>query len=168
MAILVLMGVSGCGKTTVGKLVARDLDPAHLSASFLDADWFHSEANVAKMKAGFPLDDTDRRPWIETLGGVVSRIEGDVVLAFSGLKQSYRDLLAQSTGPYHLYYLEISEAVAHERVGHRPGHYMPASLVHSQFAALEPPSKGLHVDATLPVDEMTRMILADLRSALDA
>lgn len=158
MAILVLMGVSGCGKTTVGKLVTRDLDPIHLSATFLDADWFHSEANVAKMKAGTPLTDRDRGPWIETLGGVISRIEGTVVIAFSGLKQSYRDHLEQFTGPYDLFYLEISEETAYSRVGNRPGHYMPASLVHSQFEVLEPPENGTVIDATLPAAEMAAKI----------
>lgn len=160
MAILVLMGVSGCGKTTVGKLVTRDLDPDHLSATFLDADWFHSEANVAKMKAGIPLDDADREPWIKTLGGVITRIEGHVVVAFSGLKKSYRDLLAEIAGPYQLFYLEINEATAYERVGHRPGHYMPSSLVHSQFETLEPPTDAVCIDATKAAAEMARTILA--------
>lgn len=159
MAILVLMGVSGCGKTTVGKRVTHQLDPHHLSATFLDADWFHSEANVAKMRSGVPLDDDDRRPWIETLGGAVSRIEGDVVVAFSGLKQSYRDWLREKTGPYTLFYLEIDEAIAFERVGHRPGHYMPSSLVKSQFEVLEPPADAIRIDASLPAWEMAREIL---------
>lgn len=165
MAVLVLMGVSGCGKTTVGKRVANDLDPEHLSATFLDADWFHPEANVAKMKAGFPLDDEDREPWIRTLGGVVQRIEGDVVVAFSGLKQRYRDLLSEIAGPYRLFFLDIDEATAYERVGRRPGHYMPPSLVHSQFQTLEPPSNGVTIDATRPVAEMATLILRTLPPA---
>jgi gluconokinase len=163
MAILVLMGVSGCGKTTVGKRVAQDLDPERLSATFLDADWFHSEANVAKMKAGHPLDDADREPWIRTLGGVVQRIEGDIVVAFSGLKQRYRDLLADVAGPYRLFYLEIDEATAYERVGHRPGHYMPPTLVHSQFEALEPPADAVTIDATKPVADMANLIRTHAR-----
>lgn len=130
------MGVSGCGKSTVARGVAEAL-----GLPFADADAFHPEANVAKMSAGTPLDDTDRRPWLEALAAWMageSRAGRSTVLACSALTREHRDLLR--AGPPHVAFVHLdgpSEVVA-ERLAGRTGHFMPASLLASQVAALEP------------------------------
>lgn len=149
------MGVSGSGKSTVGALLA-----GRLGAQFLDADEFHPPANVAKMAAGVPLTDADRRPWLERLNAELGKRK-DAVLACSALKESYRRTLSQGLdcrfvhlrGP-----IELIRARMQER-SHR---YMPASLLESQFATLEPPTDAIEVDIAEPPERCVERILAAL------
>ena len=143
--IVVLMGVSGSGKTTVGKVLA-----AKLGWAFVDADDFHPAANVAKMRRGEPLTDEDRRPWLAALRQRIDRAcEGgeDLVLACSALKHSYRDYLrADAPACVRYVYLEGSEELIRQRLAGRKGHFMPPGLLHSQFEALEPPRDAVRID----------------------
>lgn len=134
MALLVVMGVTGAGKSVVGAALAR-----RLGVPFGDADDFHSAANVAKMSAGVPLDDDDRMPWLRAIGTWLTEHEATgAVASCSALKRAYRDVLRTEAPRVSFVHLDISRAVARERVAGRPGHFMPASLVDSQFDALEP------------------------------
>ncbi|TVR28953.1 MAG: gluconokinase, partial [Balneolaceae bacterium] len=141
--IIILMGVSGCGKTTVGKRLADKLD-----LPFYDADDFHPIKNVEKMKSGEPLTDADRHPWLATLAWEIEKWnQGDgAVLACSALKKSYRDILNPGTSDQvQFVYLKGSEEVILNRMQQREGHYMPAELLRSQFEALEEPEDALTV-----------------------
>jgi gluconokinase len=153
--IVVVMGVCGCGKTTVGKALA-----AALGWRFFDADDFHPPANIEKMAAGIPLTDTDRWPWLDRLAaemGAIERAGGHAVLACSALRQAYRDRLAVAGG-VRFVHLRGDRATIAARVAARPGHYMPATLVDSQFAALELPAEAIDVDITLPVADQVAVV----------
>ena len=150
--IVVLMGVSGSGKTTVGRLLARDL-----GWTFLDADDYHPAANVEKMRRGVPLNDEDRRPWLDALRGrvdeAVARGE-NVVLACSALKHAYQKYLQYDMGGEVRYvHLGGPEGLIAARLAARKGHFMSPALLHSQFETLEPPGDALQVDVT-PVPEV--------------
>jgi gluconokinase len=153
--ILVLMGVCGCGKTTVGEALAGTL-----GWPFYDADDFHPEANVAKMAAGQPLTDDDRWPWLDRIAaemrGVLAR-GGHAVLACSALKSAYRARL-QRAGDDRIVYLAGDAATIAERLASRRHKYMPPTLLPSQFAALEEPSDAVRVDIRQPVDAQVRCI----------
>ena len=142
--IILLMGVTGAGKTTVGRALA-----AELHWRFADADDYHSAANVAKMHAGIPLTDDDRAPWLQSLHDAIAgwiRAGENAVLACSALKASYRDILV--TGPeVKLVYLRADEALIAARVAARIGSYMNPDLVPSQFATLEEPRDAVVIDA---------------------
>ncbi|MFD7933269.1 gluconokinase [Streptomyces sp. NPDC059755] len=148
--IVLVLGVSGSGKTTVGKAVAEGL-----GVTFVEGDGFHSAANIAKMTAGHALDDADRGPWLRALADRVRRSaeagEG-LVVACSALKRAYRDELRAAAGArLWCLYLALDRDTARDRVSRRPGHFMPARLVDSQFATLEPleaDEPGLTLDAT--------------------
>ncbi len=148
--IIVLMGVTGSGKTTVGRLLAGDLGWA-----YLDADDFHSELNIRKMKSGIPLNDADRRPWLESLRETVrdylARNE-NAVLACSALRQSYREFLLLDER-VKLVYLKGDYRMIQERLAERRDHYMDPALLDSQFETLEEPTESLRIDASsdLPV-----------------
>ena len=130
---IVVMGVSGSGKTTVGKRLARALH-----AEFVDGDDLHTDAARAKMAAGHALTDEDRWPWLDRIGAALA--DRSAVIACSALRRVYRDRLRAAAGPkLRFVYLEASPEEMRARVAGRHGHYMPASLVESQFAALEPP-----------------------------
>lgn len=135
---LVVMGVAGSGKTTVGQRLAGEL-----GLDFVDGDDLHPAANVAKMSAGQPLDDDDRAPWLERVAEVLVARDGGVVVACSALKRAYRELIRERCGgagrPLTFLYLEVTPEVARQRVADRPGHFMGADMVDSQFAALESP-----------------------------
>ncbi|HEY1943487.1 MAG TPA: gluconokinase [Roseiarcus sp.] len=135
---IVVMGVSGAGKTTVGRLVAEAL-----GGTFVDGDDLHSDEARAKMTAGIALTDADRWPWLDRIGAALAEAvtAGQTkVAACSALKRVYRERLRAAVGPrLRFVYLDAEPETMRRRVGHRPGHYMPASLVDSQFAALEPP-----------------------------
>lgn len=129
------MGVSGCGKTTVGALVAQ-----RLGWAFRDADSFHPPENIAKMSAGLPLNDQDRRPWllaIQTFMKVENAAGRSAVIACSALKQQYRDLLLFGDPQVRFAHLHGSRDLIAARLGERKGHFMPATLLESQFATLE-------------------------------
>ena len=157
--IVLLMGVTGSGKTTVGKTLA-----ARLGWKYFDADEFHPAANVAKMRAGVPLDDADRQPWLETLAHLISekiKAGDSAVLACSALKQSYRDTLSISGG-VRVVYLNGDRGTIAERLRARRDHYMNPNLLASQFETLEEPEDALEIDASLPVDDIVRKIRATL------
>ncbi len=147
--IVVLMGVSGSGKTTVGKALAADLGWA-----FVEADEFHSPANVEKMRAGTPLTDDDRRPWLRDLRGRIDeacRRDEDAVLACSALKAEYREYLERGCPTDVRYvYLRASEDLIRRRLEDREGHFMNPALLESQFEILEPPEDAVRVDAAPP------------------
>ncbi|HEY9397461.1 MAG TPA: gluconokinase [Burkholderiales bacterium] len=144
--IVILMGVSGSGKTTIGKLLAQ-----RLGAHFLDADDFHPEDNVKKMRSGIALDDADRTPWLEQLKTELRNHEarGDsVVLACSALKRSYRDQLRQGLGDVRVVYLHGTKALLATRLAGREGHYMPPTLLDSQLETLEEPRNAITIDVS--------------------
>ena len=145
--VLVLMGVSGTGKTTIGKALAADLGWA-----FVEGDDFHPVANVEKMSAGIPLNDEDRRPWLQALRRRVNEAcerGEDVVLACSALKHDYREYLERHDPEcVHYVYLHGPEGLIRRRLAERQGHFMDPTLLRSQFEALEPPEEALRVDVT--------------------
>ena len=152
--VYVLFGVSGSGKTTLGKSLAD-----YLNAPFYDADDFHPPLNIEKMKSGIPLNDTDRYPWLHTLGDQVVRKHknGRAILACSALKRKYRELLA-TYGPIRFYLIEGSFELISNRLEQRDGHFMPPSLLRSQFESLESlPNNGI-VSADLPLPEQLKQL----------
>jgi len=159
------MGVCGCGKTTVGQALAREL-----GWRFLDADDFHPEANVAKMARGVALADDDRWPWFDRVVAEMRRLTAvgeHAVVACSALKQAYRDRLAAG-GDVHVVYLKGDAATIEPRLARRQGHFMPASLLPSQFATLEEPSAAIVVDIAQPIEAQAAEIARALRERLPA
>ena len=161
--VIVVWGVTAVGKTTVGKLLAEEL-----GWKFYDADDFHSPANVEKMRCGIPLTDEDRRPWLERLRQMIERSlaqEENAVLACSALKRAYRERLRASEDVKFVF-LRASRARIAERLQRRHGHFMPATLLDSQFADLEEPQAGeqtLTVDVEGTPDELVKLIKTKLR-----
>jgi len=138
-SVIVVMGVSGSGKTTVAALLA-----GRLNWEFEDGDWLHPEANVEKMHRGIALTDEDRWPWLRAIAAWIDekRHEGrHGVVACSALKRSYRDVLIGERGDVRLVYLKGDEALIARRITARHGHFMPATLLHSQFETLEEPGE---------------------------
>ncbi len=157
--IVVLMGVCGCGKTSVGEALAQAM-----GWPFLDADDFHPQANVAKMRAAIALTDDDRRPWLERLADEMAAINGrgaHAVLACSALRQAYRDRLARA-GDVRFVHLKGDRATIESRLVVRSGHYMPASLLDSQFATLEEPADATVVDIRAPIGVQVAAICTEL------
>ncbi|MCX6465222.1 MAG: gluconokinase [Pseudonocardiales bacterium] len=156
--LLTVMGVSGSGKTTVGAALAQ-----RLRVPYADADDFHPAENVAKMSAGIPLDDTDRLPWLRSIGEwLAGHAAGGGVISCSALKRAYRDVLRESAPQQLFVHLSGSQEVIARRVAGRPGHFMPASLVESQFATLEPLGEdehGLVLDVDQSVDALVEAYL---------
>ena len=146
------MGVSGCGKSTIGRPLAE-----RLGYPFLDADEFHPPGNVAKMAAGIPLTDADRQPWLELLNAKL-RGQDDAVLACSALKESYRRTLSQGLADCRFVHLRGSIALIRTRLAERQHRYMPASLLESQFATLEPPQDAIEADVSQSPDDCLREI----------
>ena len=135
--IVILMGVSGVGKTTVGQILSDKL-----GWPLFDADEFHSAASIEKMRSGIALEDADRWPWLDRMNAMIRQKEArgeSVLLACSALKQVYRDRLAKSTVDVRWVYLKGSFELIRQRLEARKGHYMKAGLLESQFAALEEP-----------------------------
>ncbi|MER6789595.1 gluconokinase [Streptomyces sp. NPDC000658] len=161
--VVVVMGVSGSGKSTVGRLLAR-----RLGVPFVEADDVHPAANRAKMAAGHPLDDEDRRPWLLAVAALIHEAAESgrgAVLACSALKHAYRDLFRRAGARTWFLYLALDGETAARRVADRVGHFMPAQLVDSQYAALEPlrpDEPGRTVDAAADprtiVDEAARAL----------
>ena len=158
--IIIVFGVSGSGKTTIGKLLAEQL-----RLPFYDADDFHPEANVKKMSDGFPLDDVDRAPWLLALAKYIaewSQGKG-AVLACSALKESYRTLLSSQYRKDIIWvYLSGSKAVIKKRMETRADHFMPSKLLDSQFEALEVPTYGIHVDISKDKTTIVETVLSKL------
>lgn len=157
--IVLIMGVAGAGKSSVGAALAKEL-----GWTFIDADDYHSAANVAKMEAGVALNDADRQPWLESLAGVIRQTleRGDsAVLACSALKQAYRDVLLINRKVRVVYLKSDYETVA-ERLRARRGHYMNPNLLKNQFETLEEPADALNIDVRLPMD----IIVERIRSAI--
>lgn len=160
---IVVMGVAGCGKSTIGELLAT-----RLGVPYAEADDFHPSANVAKMQAGIPLTDVDRGPWLAAIADrIAAGADAGLVVSCSALKRGYRDVLRRADHRAFFVHLVLDEQVALARVGGRGAHFMPASLVASQFAALEPlrDEAGLAVDATLPATVIIDAVLAALPDA---
>ena len=149
----IVMGVAGCGKTTIGSKLARSL-----GVLFLDADDFHPEANLKKMSSGIPLDDLDRIPWLESLREELRSNRG-CVLACSALKQNYRSMLEDADRNTRFIMLDISKETARRRLLSRANHFMPETLIDSQFDSLERPTDALVIDAEAPVDSVLDVIL---------
>ncbi|WP_406632506.1 gluconokinase, GntK/IdnK-type [Pseudarthrobacter quantipunctorum] len=158
---VIVMGVSGCGKTTIGDLVAREL-----GVPFLDGDSLHPVENVAKMAAGTPLTDEDRWPWLATVGTELANAgDGGLVLACSALRRSYRDAIRQQAPDTIFLHLHGSKDVLRARTEGRSGHFMPPALLDSQLATLEPldaGETGIVVDIAAPVQQVVREALAGL------
>jgi gluconokinase len=154
--IVLVMGVAGVGKTTLGAALARER-----GWRFIDADDYHPPENVAKMKAGIPLEDADRWPWLAHLNRILKE-EKNAVLACSALKKSYREHLAQGIAHFVVVHLHGSFALIGERVKGRTHRYMPAALLESQFAALEPPADAIAIDVAATPDECVTKIAARL------
>ena len=160
--VLVVMGVSGSGKSTLGEALSK-----RLGWPFQEGDDLHPPANIAKMSAGVPLTDADRAPWLAAVGAWIDgRIAagGGGVITCSALKAAYRKTLTQGRPSVRLIYLDADEAVIERRVAARKGHFMPASLVASQFADLEPP--GLEEGAIVVLADQP--IGAQVDTALEA
>lgn len=158
--VVIVMGVSGTGKSTVGRELAD-----RLGWSFVDADDLHSVANRRKMASGTPLTDVDRQPWLELLRARLEKAmdeDEDLVLAFSGLKQLHRARLTVDAARQRWVYLHASAAVIRERLQQRLGHFMPAALLESQLEELEPPEGALSLDVTPPAEGVVERILAGL------
>lgn len=165
VSVYVVMGVSGCGKSTLGAALAARLD-----VPFFDGDDFHPPDNVRKMSAGIPLDDTDREPWLARLHALIGEqlASGQgAVVACSALKQRYRDQLRGDLAGVVFVYLHGRFTTIYQRMQSRPGHFMAADMLQSQFDALEEPSaqEAIRVDVEQPVDELVTRIVAQSAAA---
>ena len=160
LAPIIVMGVSGSGKTTVGRALSE-----RLSATFLDADNFHPAENVTKMRAGTPLNDGDRAPWLCTLNDELRTrsVQGErVVLACSALKKNYRDAISAKLARAHWIFLDGSFELIAARLRERSNHYMPESLLRSQFDTLERPDNALCISVELSPEEQVEVALSAL------
>lgn len=158
---VIVMGVSGCGKTTLGSALAE-----RLNATFLDADDFHPEANVAKMRAGTPLSDDDRAPWLSALNRELRTrsVAGEqLVLACSALKKNYRTAIGADLPQARWIFLEGGFELIAARMRARPNHYMPESLLRSQFKALERPAAAITISIVLSAVEQVDAALYGLQ-----
>ena len=161
--IIVVMGVSGCGKSTVGQQLA-----ASLTVEFLEGDQLHSTENVARMAAGIALTDEDRQGWLETLADRIGNARANksgLVVSCSALKRRYRDTLRQGASDLLFVYLQGSPELLAARMSSRPGHYMPASLLESQLATLEIPCADENAqtfDTALPASAIVTAVVVSL------
>jgi gluconokinase len=161
---LIVMGVSGSGKTTVGEGLAK-----RLGWPYEDADKFHPASNVAKMSAGHPLTDEDRWPWLKAIAAEIDRVcdaDERVVIGCSALKRAYRDILVHGRTDIRLVYLDGTQALIADRLGRRKGHFMPPGLLTSQFSTLEPPTPDEHVlrvSIDAPVEAIVDDVLRQLK-----
>lgn len=160
MLRLILMGVSGCGKSSVGEALA-----SRLAIPYIDGDGLHSPDAVEKMRSGIPLTDDDRWPWLDRVAAVL-RDRAPVIVGCSALKRRYRDRIrAGAGGPVSFAHLDGPKALIAARMAARSGHYMPTSLLDSQFAALEPPLAEPDAFA-VSIDQPTEAIAAAIAARL--
>ena len=163
---LVVMGVSGSGKTTVASKLAE-----RLHWTFEDGDKFHPKSNVEKMSAGHPLTDEDRWPWLNAIADEIERVceaGGHVVIACSALKRTYRDVLLRGRDDVRIVFLNGTQQLIAHRLSLRKDHFMPPGLLDSQFRTLEPPGldeNALDVSIDAPVDAIVDDILSKLEAA---
>ena len=156
--IIVIMGVSGSGKTTVGKRIAQLLD-----LPFYDGDDFHSLENVSKMKNGIPLTDEDRGPWLSTLADLIEQHEKrGMILACSALKHRYRTLLDRNSNVFFVH-LKGSYETIQKRIAERNSHFMPATLLQSQFNNLESPEDAVEIDIEETLDTIINQVMRVIR-----
>ncbi len=161
---LIVMGVSGSGKTTVGEKLAK-----RLGWPYEDADRFHPASNVAKMSAGHPLTDEDRWPWLRAIAAEIDRVldaGGRIVIGCSALRRVYRDVLLHDRTDVRLVYLEGTQALIADRLARRKKHFMPPGLLTSQFNTLEPPTPDEHpvtASVALPVKRIVDDIIRQLK-----
>lgn len=158
--IIIIMGVSGSGKSTIGKLLADALN-----WEFQDADNFHSTANIEKMRLGIPLNDTDRKPWLKDLQTAIAvwlQQNTNVVLACSALKADYRQYLVLDSGRIQLVYLQGSLNLLQQRLLGRQNHFMSEKLLNSQLEALEEPDDAICVD----ISEPPQLIVENLKTVI--
>jgi len=156
----IVMGVSGCGKSSVGKALADSL-----GWNFYDADDFHPPENVAKMASGIPLEDSDRAPWLVSLHDMISSsltANKPGVLACSALKERYRKQLLNGNDGVQIVYLKGSYDLIWSRMEKRTDHYMKPHMLKSQFDALEEPSNALTIDISMPVEDIVEKIISDV------
>jgi carbohydrate kinase (thermoresistant glucokinase family) len=161
--IVLVMGVSGSGKTTIGEALGREL-----GWPYLDGDDFHPEANVKKMAAGIALEDADRWPWLERINQELLKIQAQgrsAVVGCSALKQAYRERLARGLRDFEVVYLRGDFALIQSRIAARKHRFMPATLLQSQFDALEPPAHAIEVDVSTPVESSLSKITKELRQS---
>ncbi len=158
--VLVVMGVSGTGKSTIGRLLSEALD-----IPFYDGDDFHPDANVKKMRAGKPLNDEDRQDWLEKLNALALEHKSKgAIIACSALKQSYRNLLEKDMdSAIHFIYLEGSFELIKSRLESRKEHFMPLELLQSQFDTLEPPSKAITVSISHSPEKIVELIKNEIQ-----
>lgn len=159
--LVVVMGVAGCGKSTVAAALAEGC-----GGTLLEGDSFHPASNIAKMTAGTPLTDADRWPWLDAMGRAMGQTSGRVFAACSALRRVYRERLAAAAGePVFFLHLDGSKELIAGRMHARSGHFMPESLLDSQFATLEPPTAEERA-VRIPIDQPIEAILAASRRAL--
>ncbi len=157
--VYIVMGVSGCGKSTIGKMLSKQL-----RVPFYDADDFHPQVSVDKMASGIPLQDEDRWPWLDSLAGEIQQWSSDqgAVLACSALKEIYRErLFSQSAfekAKQNFIYLDANFEALSKRLASRKNHFFNPSLLQSQFDTLEVPQYGIHVAATLAKEDIIKRI----------
>lgn len=158
--ILIVMGVSGCGKTTIGKLLAKEFD-----LPYFDGDDFHPKKNVSKMSKGQPLNDSDRQGWLNALNELaINNSQKGAVIACSALKQTYRLVLQKRIGDsVRFIYLEGTFEEIYQRMQERKGHFMPAELLKSQFKTLQPPKEAITVSINGSPKEILQDILKQLQ-----
>jgi carbohydrate kinase (thermoresistant glucokinase family) len=158
---ILIMGVSGCGKSTLGRSLA-----AALGVPFVEGDTLHPEANVAKMRAGIPLDDADRGPFLERVAAAIAAEPAGVVVSCSALKRAYRDLVRARAGRRVTFvWPKLERAALAARLAARRDHYMPASLLDSQLATLEPPAadeRAIVIDGAAPTPAQVAQLLIAL------
>jgi len=163
-AVVIVMGVSGCGKSTIGGLLAR-----RLHWEYEDADWLHPVSNVDKMHRGIPLTDDDRWPWLKAVAAWIDKTRrsgGHGVVACSALKRRYRDILIGERADVRLVYLKGDETLIARRFATRHEHFMPRSLLHSQFEALEEPGPDEN-PIVVSIEPEPREIVAQIVAALN-